>query len=71
LLGKKEGTSMSLKTEAEHLESLIWRLLELERDLTIADVKNESDAEENKSRLILYQALSKQIFGSVREDRNG
>lgn len=62
---------MSLKTEAEHLESLLWRLLELERDLTIADVKNESDAEENKSRLILYQALSKQIFGSVREDRNG
>ena len=61
---------MSLKTEAEHLESLIWRLLELERDLTIADVKNESDTEENKSRLILYQALSKQIFGSVREDRN-
>ena len=62
---------MSLKTEAEHLESLLWRLLELERDLTIADVKNESDTEENKSRLILYQALSKQIFGSVREDRNG
>ena len=62
---------MSLKTEAEHLESLLWRLLELERDLTIADVKNESDAEEIKSRLILYQALSKQIFGSVREDRNG
>jgi hypothetical protein len=69
-MGKKEETSMSLKTEAEHLESLIWRLLELERDLTIADVKNESDTEENKSRLILYQALSKQIFGSVREDRN-
>ena len=62
---------MSLKTEAEHLESLLWRLLELERDLTIADVKNESDAEEIKSRLILYQAISKQIFGSVREDRNG
>ncbi len=62
---------MSLKTEAEHLESLLWRLLELERDLTIADVKNESDTEEYKSRLILYQALSKQIFGSVREDRNG
>jgi hypothetical protein len=69
-MGKKEETSMSLKTEAEHLESLIWRLLELERDLTIVDVKNESDTEENKSRLILYQALSKQVFGSVREDRN-
>ena len=62
---------MSLKTEAEHLESLLWRLLEIERDLTVADVKNESGTEEYKSRLILYQALSKQIFGSVREDRNG
>ncbi len=61
---------MSLKTEAEHLESLLWKLLELERDLTIADVKNESDTEAYKSRLILYQALSKQILGSVREDRN-
>ncbi len=25
---------MSLKTEAEHLESLLWKLLVLERDLT-------------------------------------
>jgi len=60
---------MSLKTEAEHLESLLWKLLELERDLTIADGKNESDSDEYKNMLILYQALSKQIFGSVREDR--
>ena len=30
---------MSLKTEAEHLESLLWKLLELERDLTKADVE--------------------------------
>lgn len=60
---------MSLKTEAEHLESLLWRLLELERDLTVADVKKESDSDEYKNMLILYQALSKQIFGSVREDR--
>jgi|GEM_PF-3359051 len=60
---------MSLKTEAEHLESLLWRLLELERDLTIADVKEEFDTDEYKNMLILYQALSKQIFGSVREDR--
>jgi len=60
---------MSLKKEAEHLESLLWKLLELERALTIADVKKESDSEEYKNMLILYQALSKQIFGSVREDR--
>jgi hypothetical protein len=60
---------MSLKTEAEHLESLLWKLLELERDLTVADVKKESETAEYKNMLIGYQALSKQIFGSVREDR--
>lgn len=60
---------MSLKTEAEHLESLLWKLLELERDLTIADVKKESDTDEYRNMLIGYQALSKQILGSVREDR--
>ncbi len=61
---------MSLKAEAEHLETLLWKLLELERDLTIADVKKESDTEEYENMLIGYQALSKRIFGSVREDRS-
>jgi len=60
---------MSLKTEAEHLESLLWKLLELERDLTVADIKKESDSDEYKNMLILYQALSKQIFGLLRDDR--
>ena len=60
-----------MKTEAEHLESLLWKLLELKRDLTIADVKKESNSDEYQNMLILYKALSKQIFGSVREDRNG
>jgi len=61
---------MSLKAEAEHLEVLMWKLLELERDLTVADVNKESDTEYYDNMLIGYQALSKRIFGTVREDRN-
>ena len=60
---------MSLKTEAEHLEVLMWKMLELERDLTVADVKKETDSEEYETMQIGYQALSKRIFGSVRVDR--
>jgi hypothetical protein len=62
---------MSLKVEAEHTESLIMKLLEWERDLAIADAKGETKTNEYKSRLIAYQALSKDILGAVREDRQG
>jgi hypothetical protein len=60
---------MSLKCEAEHTEDLIRKLLELERDLSIADTKKETATFEYSSMLILYQELSKQIIGTVREDR--
>ena len=59
---------MSLRTEAEQTEDLMWKLLELERDLAIAGIRNETDTDENQNKLVAYQAFSNRILGSVRED---
>lgn len=53
-----------IKSELETLQDEMWRLLILERDISLSH-----DADEKKYLMTEYNRISTKIFGTVRLDR--